>query len=199
MFDITGEEARLLLNVALMATGQNRFQSAAKILAALGRFRPEEASVASANAILLISMLDFQGAVDYLDREVQKGFNRGRSGGRKRGSETPPTPMSGTPTPSPEAHWLGRGGGPPGTVSMHTHSELEKNEEVRGLSRNQGSQGGHPRGRSSRECRRHRGEASVGFGGEARGAWAGGWSGCCSHTSPEWNQLALESTVNKVL
>lgn len=116
---------------------------------------------------------------------MQKGFNRGRSGGRKRGSETPPTPMSGTPTPSPEAHWLGRGGGPPGTVSMHTHSELEKNEEVRGLSRNQGSQGGHPRGRSSRECRRHRGEASVGFGGEARGAWAGGWSGCCSHTSPE--------------
>ena len=37
MFDITGEEARLLLNVALMATGQNRFQSAAKILAALER------------------------------------------------------------------------------------------------------------------------------------------------------------------
>ena len=74
MFDITGEEARLLLNVALMATGQNRFQSAAKILAALGRFRPEEASVASANAILFISMLDFQGAVDYLDREAIPRF-----------------------------------------------------------------------------------------------------------------------------
>ncbi len=67
MFDITGDEARLLLNVALMATGQNRFQSAAKILAALERFRPAEASIASANAILRISMLDFQGAVDYLD------------------------------------------------------------------------------------------------------------------------------------
>ena len=74
MFDLTGEEARLLLNVALMATGQNRFQSAAKILAALGRFRPEEASVASANAILFISMLDFQGAVDYLDREAIPRF-----------------------------------------------------------------------------------------------------------------------------
>ena len=74
MFDITGEEARLLLNVALMATGQNRFQSAAKILAALGRFRPGEASVASANAILFISMLDFQGAVDYLDREAIPRF-----------------------------------------------------------------------------------------------------------------------------
>ena len=74
MFDIAGEEARLLLNVALMATGQNRFQSAAKILAALGALRPGEASVASANAILFISMLDFQGAVDYLDREAIPRF-----------------------------------------------------------------------------------------------------------------------------
>ena len=74
MFDITGEEARLLLNVALMATGQNRFQSAAKILAALERFRPKEASIASANAILFISMLDFQGAVDYLDHTAIPKF-----------------------------------------------------------------------------------------------------------------------------
>ena len=74
MIDLTPEEARLLLNVALMATGRNRFQSAAKILAALGRFRPKEASVASANAILLISMRDFQGAVDYLDNEAIPRF-----------------------------------------------------------------------------------------------------------------------------
>ena len=74
MFDISSEEARLLLNVALMATGQNRFRSAAKILAALGRFRPKEAAVASANAILFISMLDFKGAVDYLDREAIPRF-----------------------------------------------------------------------------------------------------------------------------
>ena len=74
MFDLTPEEARLLLNVALMATGQNRFRSAAKILTALGAFRPEEASVASANAILFISMLDFQGAVDYLDHEAIPRF-----------------------------------------------------------------------------------------------------------------------------
>ena len=67
MFDLTSEEARLLLNVALMATGQNRFRSAAKILVALGRFRPEEASVAAANAILFISMLDFKDALAYLD------------------------------------------------------------------------------------------------------------------------------------
>ena len=74
MFDLASEEARLLLNVALMATGQNRFQSAAKILAALERFRPGEASVAVANAILLISMLDVQGAVDYIDRYALPRF-----------------------------------------------------------------------------------------------------------------------------
>ena len=48
MFDLESEEARLLLNVALMATGQNRFQSAARILAALERFRPGEPSPAVA-------------------------------------------------------------------------------------------------------------------------------------------------------
>ena len=74
MFDLESEEAKLLLNVALMATGQNRFQSAGKILAALERFRPEEASVAVANAILFISMLDFQGAVDYIDRVALPKF-----------------------------------------------------------------------------------------------------------------------------
>ena len=74
MFDLAPEEARLLLNVALMATGQNRFQSAAKILAALERYRPGEASVAVANAILRISMLDFEGAVGYIDREALPRF-----------------------------------------------------------------------------------------------------------------------------
>ena len=74
MLDITAEEARLLLNVALMATGQNRFQSAAKILAVLGRFRPGEASVAVANAILFISMMDFKGAVEFIDREALPRF-----------------------------------------------------------------------------------------------------------------------------
>ena len=74
IFDLESEEARLLLNVALMATGQNRFHSAAKILAALGRFRPGEASVAVANAILFISMKDFQGAVDYIDNDALPRF-----------------------------------------------------------------------------------------------------------------------------
>ena len=74
IFELASEEAKLLLNVALMATGQNRFRSAAKILAALGRFRPGEASVAVANAILRISMTDFQGAVDYIDRVALPRF-----------------------------------------------------------------------------------------------------------------------------
>ena len=74
MFDITGEEARLLLNIALMSIGQNRFGSAAKILAALERFRPDEPSLAVANAIMLMSGQDFQGAVDYIDREALPRF-----------------------------------------------------------------------------------------------------------------------------
>ena len=74
IFDLESEEAKLLLNVALMATGQNRFRSAAKILAALERFRPKEASVAVANAILFISMLDFRGAVEYIDRNALPRF-----------------------------------------------------------------------------------------------------------------------------
>ncbi len=74
MFALESEEARLLLNVALMATGQNRFRSAAKMLAALGRFRPAEPSVAVANAILFISMMDFKGAVDFIDRDALPRF-----------------------------------------------------------------------------------------------------------------------------
>ena len=74
MFDLAPEEARLLLDVALLATGRNRFRSAAKILAALERFRPAEPSVPAATAILFISMRDFQGAVDYLDRVALPHF-----------------------------------------------------------------------------------------------------------------------------
>ena len=70
MFDITPEEARLLLDVAMLATGHNRFTSAAKILAVLGQFRPGNPSLAAANAMLFISMGDFQEAVDYIDSEA---------------------------------------------------------------------------------------------------------------------------------
>lgn len=69
MFDLSAEEARLLLNIALMATGANRFQSAAKLFAALERYRPEASSVAVGKAIALISALQFAACVEYIDRE----------------------------------------------------------------------------------------------------------------------------------
>ncbi len=68
MFELKSDEARLLLNVALMAVGGNRFQTAETILAALDRFRPHEESLASARAVLLLSAQDFQGALDFIDR-----------------------------------------------------------------------------------------------------------------------------------
>lgn len=73
MFDLTAEEARLLLNIALMAVGGNRFQSAAKILAVLERFRPDAPSVAAAKAVALLSAGQFAACLDFLD-----GAARGR-------------------------------------------------------------------------------------------------------------------------
>ena len=70
MFDLRPDEARLLLNVALMATGKNFFKSATKILAALEGFRPGEEPVATAKVILMISLGEFEMAVDYIDREA---------------------------------------------------------------------------------------------------------------------------------
>ena len=66
-FDLQPEEARLLLNVALMATGQNRFKSADAILSALERFRPADPSLCSAKAVLYISMGNLVEAVEFID------------------------------------------------------------------------------------------------------------------------------------
>lgn len=74
MFDLTTDEARLLLSIAMMAVGGNRFVSAAKILAALERFRPDQASVASAKAVALISAMRFQEAADYIDNDALGRF-----------------------------------------------------------------------------------------------------------------------------
>ena len=74
MFDLTAEEARLLLNVAMMATGGNRFQSAAKIFAALERFRPDSPQVAAGKAIALVSAQQFGACVEYLDGEALRKF-----------------------------------------------------------------------------------------------------------------------------
>ncbi len=74
MFDLTAEEARLLLNIALMAVGGNRFQSAAKILAALERFRPNAPAVASAKAVALLSAQQFAAGVEFLDESALVRF-----------------------------------------------------------------------------------------------------------------------------
>lgn len=74
MFDLTAEEARLLLNVALMATGRNRFRSAAKLFAVLERFRPDAPEVPVGKAIALISAQKFAACVDFLDSEALPRF-----------------------------------------------------------------------------------------------------------------------------
>ena len=74
MFDLNPEEAQLLLNIALMAIGSNRFRSAAKILAALERFRPDHPSVAVAKTVALMSAGDFESAVGYVDGEALVKF-----------------------------------------------------------------------------------------------------------------------------
>ena len=68
LVDLEPDEARLLLNIALMAIGGNRFQSAETILSALDRLRPDDVSLATARAVLMMSAQDFQGAVDFIDR-----------------------------------------------------------------------------------------------------------------------------------
>ena len=68
MFELESNEARLLLNIAMMAIGRNRFQSAEAILAALERFRPGDVALVSARAVMLMSARDFAGAVEFIDR-----------------------------------------------------------------------------------------------------------------------------------
>lgn len=74
MFELSTEEARLLLEVALMATGQNRFKTATTLLVALEPFRAQEPSLAVAKAILFISLQDFAGAVAYIDGDALPRF-----------------------------------------------------------------------------------------------------------------------------
>jgi len=74
MFDLQPEEARLLLNVALMAAGANRYRSAAKIFAVLEQFRPQAPEVAVGKAIALINAMQFDACVSYIDGEALRRF-----------------------------------------------------------------------------------------------------------------------------
>ena len=73
-FNLNPDEARLLLNVALMAIGGNRFRSAAKILAVLEKFRPNHPSVAVAKTVALMSAGEFEAAVAYVEGEALRKF-----------------------------------------------------------------------------------------------------------------------------
>lgn len=70
MFDITPNEARLLLDIALMAIGRNRFQSAEKIISALEGYRPDSEQLAVTRIILSISQGDLEGAVKLADENA---------------------------------------------------------------------------------------------------------------------------------
>lgn len=72
MLDLDPQEAKLLLDVALMAIGQNRFESAKKILKALEAYRPKSESLSVAEAILLLSKGDPVGALEYIDGELDE-------------------------------------------------------------------------------------------------------------------------------
>ena len=74
MFDLEPDEARLLLNVALMAVGRNRFRSAARILSALEGFRPNHPSLAVAKTVALMSAGDLEGAIAFVDGNALKRF-----------------------------------------------------------------------------------------------------------------------------
>ena len=74
MFDLETDEARLLLNIALMAVGRNRFNSAARVLAALERFRPDSPEIAVSKAIALLSALKYAECLDFIDGEALRRF-----------------------------------------------------------------------------------------------------------------------------
>lgn len=70
MFDLVPEEARLLLDIAMMAVGAGRFKSAESILSALESYRPNSEQLDTARMILAISKGEFEGAVAYADTQA---------------------------------------------------------------------------------------------------------------------------------
>ncbi|GEM_PF-1802172 len=66
-FDLTKEESQLLLQIGLLAAGQNRFLSATQILIALEAFREGEESLDCAKVFLCLSQQAFQVGLEYID------------------------------------------------------------------------------------------------------------------------------------
>lgn len=74
VFDLEADEARLLLSIAMMAVGGNRFRSAAKIFAVLERFRPDSPAIACGKAVALMSALRFAECSEYLEEVALRRF-----------------------------------------------------------------------------------------------------------------------------
>jgi len=70
MIELSTVEVQLLLETALMAIGQNRFNSAMKILMALEGCRPGHESLDVAKALLCLSQYQGKVALDFLDNEA---------------------------------------------------------------------------------------------------------------------------------
>ncbi len=64
--ELTKDELQLLLEVALMAVGQNHFVSAAAILDALEGYRPGHESLDVARAVMLLSQRHSREALDFI-------------------------------------------------------------------------------------------------------------------------------------
>ena len=73
-FDFTADEGRLLLNIALMAVGRNRFRSAAQILAALERYRPDSPQIAVSKAIALMSACAYAEGLEFMENVALRKF-----------------------------------------------------------------------------------------------------------------------------
>ncbi len=71
MLDLEPQEARLLLDIAMMATGQNRFETASKIIAALKAYRPKSESLTVAEAVLLLSRGETEEAIAFTESELE--------------------------------------------------------------------------------------------------------------------------------
>ncbi len=69
MFDLEPQEARLLLDIALLAVGQNRFGSAETLLSALKAYRPHSESLVVAETVLLLSRGATEEALTFIERE----------------------------------------------------------------------------------------------------------------------------------
>lgn len=74
MFDLEPDEARLLLNIALMAIGRNRFRSAETIISALEGYRANSEQLAVTRVIMGISKVELDEALKFIDDEALVKF-----------------------------------------------------------------------------------------------------------------------------